>query len=270
MDAKRVRLFHSDAGEAKSRVRELKTFGYRVEWTRVGPEVLRNIRKKPPAAFIIDLARAPAQGRDIGIYIRHHKATRYIPIVFVNGAAEKATRVRKHLPDAIYTEWYGIKKALEQAIMHPAAQPRVPKSLFAAYAGTPLVKKLGIKPHDVVLLIDAPSDFPKVLVDLPEGVVLKGRLSSKNDLAIWFVKSQGVLNRRIKKITRVVGQGGLWIVWPKSSSGISSDLTQTVVRQAGLGVGLVDYRVCAVDQIWSGLKFAVRKKRFAVGGKEGA
>jgi CheY-like chemotaxis protein len=270
MYAKRVMLFHSDAGEARSRVRALKTFGYGVEWRMVDPEVLRNIRKKPPAAFVIDLARTPAQGRDIGIYIRHHKTTRNIPIVFVNGEAEKVTRIREHLPDATYTEWDGIKKALKQAIMHPAAQPRVPKSLFAGYAGTPLFKKLGIKPHYVVVLVDAPSNSPSVLVDLPEGVVLQRRMSRNNDLAIWFVRSQGVLNRRIKKISAVVGKGGLWIVWPKRSSGISSDLTQTTVRQAGLGAGLVDYRVCAVDQIWSGLKFAVRKKRCAVADREGA
>lgn len=270
MHAQRVRLFHSDACEARSRMRELKTFGYRVEWQKIDPEVLRNIRKKPPVAIVIDLTRAPSQGRDIGMYIRHHKATRNIPIVFVDGEAEKVAQIKEHLPDAIYAEWGGIKKVLKRAVMHPPVQPHAPRSLFAVYSRTPLVRKLGIKPQDVVVLIDAPEDFARKLVDLPMGVALRERVNSNNNLMIWFVKSREVLEKRINKITGFVRKGGIWIVWPKMSSGISSDLTQTMVRRAGLRAGLVDYKVCAVDQTWAGLKFAVRKKSGNIAGREGA
>ena len=270
MHAQRVRLFHSDAGEARSRMRELKTFGYRVEWQKIDPEVLRNIRKKPPVAIVIDLTRAPCQGRDIGIYVRHYKATRHIPIVFVGGEHEKIAGIRKYLPDAVYTDWHAIKRALSRAIGHPPADPVASEFVFAGYSDKPLVKKLGIKPCNVVWFINPPGDFQKMLAGLLEGVVIQRRMSRKSDLVIWFVKSQGVLNKRIKKITSVVGKGGLWIVWPKMSSGISSGLTQTMVRRAGLRAGLVDYKVCPVDQTWAGLKFAVRKKSSNIVDREGA
>jgi len=258
MHTKRVIFFPGDPVEAKSQIRELKKIGYKVEWQSVNPQVLRDIRENPPAAVIIDLTRAPGQGRDIGIYIRHHKATRKVAVVFVNGEPEKVTRIKKHLPDAVYTEWRGIQNSLKRAIAHPPMKPRVPKSLLAGYSDTPLAKKLGIKPRSIVVLVDAPRNIGKVLIDLPKDVVLKRRLSKNNDMMIWFVRSQKDTRGRIREIASRVGNGGLWIVWPKKVSSISSDLSQKDVREIGLSVGLVDYKVCAIDKTWAGLKFARR------------
>ncbi|KPK63013.1 hypothetical protein AMJ83_08845 [candidate division WOR_3 bacterium SM23_42] len=130
---------------------------------------------------------------------------------------------------------------------------------MAGYSCAPLVKKLGIKPNSVITLVNAPRNFGKTLKDMPEGVILQKRLSKKNNLIIWFVKSQKILKSSIRRMITLVGKGGLWIVWPKKSSGMASDLTQRSVREVGLAAGLVDYKICAIDQTWSGLKFAHRK-----------
>jgi len=259
MSAQRVILFHQDKVEARSRVRELKKAGYKSEWQAVSPQALRALRENPPAAIIIDLTRASGQGRDIGIYIRHYKATRNIPIVFVNGEPEKVARIKKHLPDATFAEWRGIKVALKRAIERPPAAPIIPKSLLAGYSTTPPARKLGIKPKSVVVLINAPCNVEKILPDLQEGVVIKRRLSKNNDMIIWFVESQRDMQRRIRKIVSMIGNGCIWIAWPKKNSVIPFDLSQKDVRAIGLNAGLVDYKVCSIDETWAGLKFARRK-----------
>jgi hypothetical protein len=95
---------------------------------------------------------------------------------------------------------------------------------------------------------------------LPEGVRLVERYQAALDLILWFVRSRDELERAMDKWAARVGKGGLWIIWPKKSSGIQSDLTQAVVRRAGLDAGLVDYKIASMDETWSGLRFSVRKK----------
>jgi len=256
---KTVRLFHWNATEAKKRLKKLRASGYDVVYETMSPAVLRAVKKKPPAAILIDLGRLPSQGRDIGIYVRHYKVTRNVPIVFVGGKPGKIIEVKRHLPDAVYTDWADIKEALREAIACPPRKPLATKSTLAGYSCAPLVKKLGIKPNSVITLVNAPRNFGKTLKDMPEGVILQKRLSKKNNLIIWFVKSQKILKSSIRRMITLVGKGGLWIVWPKKSSGMASDLTQRSVREVGLAAGLVDYKICAIDQTWSGLKFAHRK-----------
>ena len=170
-----------------------------------------------------------------------------------------AVQIKKHLPDAVYTERRRIKTALKRAIAHPPTAPVKPESLLAGYSRTPLVKKLGIKPKFNIVLIDAPNDFQKALGTMPSGVVMRTSLTQQNDMMIWFVRSKKKLETRMSRIVSFVARGGLWIVWPKKASRISSDLSQKQVRAAGLNAGLVDYKVCAIDETWSGLKFALRK-----------
>ena len=127
----------------------------------------------------------------------------------------------------------------------------------AGYSGTPLVRKLGIKPATRLALVGAPDGFVAMLDGMPESVQVLARVSGRPELVVWFVASRLGLERRIPAIARQMGQG-LWIAWPKKSSGVASDLTEDVVRAAGLAHGLVDYKVCAIDGTWSGLKFARR------------
>jgi hypothetical protein len=137
---------------------------------------------------------------------------------------------------------------------------------MVGYSGTPLAKKLGIKPESLVALLGAPSDFEQRLTGLPEGVRFTTRAAGAPALVIWFATSRRHLDSRAADVARLVVGGragqagsGLWIAWPKKASGVTTDLTEDVVRRAGLAHGLVDYKVCAIDTTWSGLKFARRR-----------
>jgi len=130
----------------------------------------------------------------------------------------------------------------------------------AAYSGTPLPKKLGIQPEIVVLLRNAPQDFAQTLGELPDGVRLRTDRRGRHDLGIWFVRSQSELQAGVTDMAAKLGRLGLWIAWPKLSSPLAGDLREDDVRRAGLAQGLVDFKVCAIDQDWSGLKFQRRRK----------
>jgi hypothetical protein len=140
----------------------------------------------------------------------------------------------------------------------PAGKAR-PAGKPAGYSGTPLPQKLGIKSGTSVALVDAPADFARTLGALPEGVVLRGDARSDTGLTLWFVRARKDLAHGIARMARRAGDGALWIAWPKLGSALASDLREGVVRDAALAEGLVDYKVCAIDGTWSGLKFARRK-----------
>jgi len=255
----RVRLIHWNAEEAKERADRLKSENHHAVYEPLDPPgALRDLRENPPAAVVIDLSRLPMQGRDFGLALRHYKTTRSIALVFVAGDAEKVERVRMSLPDAVFTTWDQIHTALREAIANPSAVTVAPRSLLAGYADTPLSKKLGIAPSTVVALVDAPPGVEDILGELPEGVKLRMQTKGRRDLTIWFTRSREELEEGIERMALWVQQGPLWIAWPKKGSPQGSDLTQAVVRKVGLAAGLVDYKVCAIDAIWSGLLFTRR------------
>jgi len=257
----RVRLIHWKAEEAAQRIETLRAAGYEVEYQMLDGENYRALRNDPPAAFVIDLSRSPSLGRDVGTGLRVFKGTRHVPLVFVEGEPEKVERVKQTLPDASYTTWGKIRSALKAAIAKPPINPVKPESNLAGYSGTPLPKKLGIKPNSTVALINAPRGFETTLGALPEGVTFPAEAERDSDLIIWFIRMRFELESGVNQMRDLTGNGGLWIVWPKKSSGVVSDLTENIVRDTGLAVGLVDYKVCAIDATWSGLKFAVRKTK---------
>jgi hypothetical protein len=198
----------------------------------------------------------------VGVWLRRQKATRHIPLVLAGGAPETLARVRELLPDAAYTEWDRIGAALRKAIRSRPAEPIVPE-IPHFYSGTPLPKKLGIKAGSVVALLGAPPGFERTLGPLPEEVRLRRQARGHPDLILLFVKSAAELARRFPAAARAMADGGsLWIVWrPKKASGVASDLDQAAVRAFGLAAGFVDYKICAVDETWSGLRFARRRGR---------
>jgi hypothetical protein len=202
----------------------------------------------------------PSHGRDIALHLRKSKRTRAIPLVFAAGEEGKVKQVKATVPDATYTAWSHIRSALKRAIASPPKSPVIPESHLSGYSGTPLPKKLGIKPGMVVAVVHAPGELVTLLQPLPDNVVIRDHLRGHFDLIIWFTKSAAELNRRIARMAAAVEGGGLWIAWPKKASGINSDLTQAMVREVGLASGLVDYKICAIDATWSGLKFAKRKR----------
>jgi hypothetical protein len=129
----------------------------------------------------------------------------------------------------------------------------------AGYSGTPLPRKLGIKAESRVGLIGAPHDFDDVLGELPPGVSVRRRVQGRFDVLVVFVQKRSELERRMPALKQALDQaGGLWVAWPKRSSGVATDLGEGTVRELGLGSGLVDNKVCAIDATWSGLRFVYR------------
>jgi hypothetical protein len=131
---------------------------------------------------------------------------------------------------------------------------------MAGYSGTPLVKKLGIKPGFNIAFANAPSGFVEDL-DLPSGVSIDSRSVKQLDFAHLFVKSEKELKTKFSEYAKRLNSSGmLWVSWPKKSSGVTTDLSEGIVRAHGLSAGLVDVKICAVDDVWSGLKFVYRLK----------
>jgi hypothetical protein len=130
---------------------------------------------------------------------------------------------------------------------------------MAGYSGKPLVKKLGIKEGSRVALVHSPKGFKTELGTLPARAKLVSSTSDSLDVILLFVKSEADLKKEFAPLaTDLVGNGMLWIVWPKKSSGVATDLSFTNVQKVGLNAGLVDVKICAVNDIWSGLKFVYR------------
>lgn len=258
---RRVRLIHWDPGTARVTADLLREAGYRVDAKPFDAAAFRALKQSPPDAVVIDLGRVPSHGRDVALGIRRAKATRHVPLVFVEGDPSKVARIRKQIPDAVYAPWRTIRSSLKRAMASPPAEPVVPSSGLAGYSGTPLVKKLGIKVGSKVHLVGSPSGFEKTLGPLPSGAKTRRRSGGTLDLIIWFVRSRKELEDKIQRIAGTMGKDGMWIAWPKKASGVESDVDQTVVREVGLGNGLVDFKICSIDETWSGLKFTRRRKK---------
>ena len=129
------------------------------------------------------------------------------------------------------------------------------------YSGTPLVKKLGIKPRSRVWAKGAPKHYKKLLGPLPAGVTISRRAGKQLDLIHYFASSRSRLRLDLKVLrARIKRDGAIWVSWPKNASGVATDLTEDGIRELALPLGLVDIKVCAVDETWSGLKLVIRKQ----------
>ncbi|MET0421979.1 MAG: DUF3052 domain-containing protein [Acidimicrobiia bacterium] len=127
------------------------------------------------------------------------------------------------------------------------------------YSGTPLPKKLGIRDGTRVAIVAPPAGFDGVLGSLPDGVQVTHQARGRCDVIVFFVTRRAELTRRFPAFARaLVPDGGLWVAWPKRTSGVATDLREGEVRDVGLDAGLVDNKVCAIDSIWSGLRFVHR------------
>ncbi|HET9729077.1 MAG TPA: DUF3052 domain-containing protein [Acidimicrobiia bacterium] len=140
---------------------------------------------------------------------------------------------------------------------------------MAGYSGSSLPTKLGIKTGARVALVRAPNDFEDALYPLPDGVQLRTQARGALDVVLFFATRRAELERRFDGLARAVApHGGLWIAWPKRTACVATDLRESGVRELGLAHGLVDNKVCAIDDVWSGLRFVYRlKDRAAANGK---
>ena len=127
------------------------------------------------------------------------------------------------------------------------------------YSGTPLPRKLGIKPGHRVLALNAPGGFEATLGELPDGVAVRATARGKGDVIVSFHDRRSELARRMPKLRELMEPAsGLWIAWPKRASKLPTDLTEDVVRELALANTLVDNKVCAIDDTWSGLRLVIR------------
>jgi len=130
---------------------------------------------------------------------------------------------------------------------------------MAGYSGTPLPKKLGIRDKYSVVLVNAPDRFERILHPMPAGAEIVTEAKGAN-VALVFVTSQAELARDFRPLAKALPEKtALWVSWPKKASGVKTDLSENLIREFGLGAGWVDYKVCAIDETWSGLCFARRK-----------
>jgi hypothetical protein len=131
----------------------------------------------------------------------------------------------------------------------------------SGYSGTPLLDKLGIKPGHKLSYVNPPENFGDLVGELPDGAKVRSNLDGPLDVIVCFVKERRVLQQRLPALRRALAKDGmLWVAWPKKASKVETDMTEDVVRQVVLPTGLVDNKVCAIDETWSGLKLVVRKE----------
>jgi CheY-like chemotaxis protein len=256
----RIRLVHWKAEEVPERVARLEAEGYTVDGAVPGTSIgVRQLREDPPDAFVIDLGRLPSHGREVARALRESKPLRAIPLVFVDGAEEKVDAIRAELPDATYTVWDDVGADLRWAIEHPPADPVVPASDSGPRSGTPLAQKLGIREGTTIALLDAPAGIEETLAPLPGEVTLRRGNRGAREMTLWFVISRAELERRFDAVAGTVGEGTLWMAWPKRSSGVETDLSEDAFREVALAAGMVDTKVCAIDDVWSGLRLTRRR-----------
>jgi hypothetical protein len=134
---------------------------------------------------------------------------------------------------------------------------------MAGYSGTPLAKKLGIKEGHTVGLVNAPDGFTALLAPLPAAVSLVAGVRGRRDVVVMFARKRSEIESKLAALTKAVfPDGGIWIAWPKKAAakqlGIATDITEDTVREVALPTGLVDNKVCAIDETWSGLRLVVR------------
>lgn len=256
----RLRLIHWKSEEAEQRASVIRALGYEVDARKMDGSSMKEFRSDPPAAVVIDLSRLPSHGREVAVALRQSKSTRLIPLVFVEGDPDKVRGVKKMLPDARFTSYARLGPVLEDVLQTPVREAVVPKPLSGPDSPTPLAKKLGLKYGEKVAVVNAPVE---VWERLPDYELCEG-MDSGLGMHLWFVRSEKELRGALGKMVKVAEKSGLWILWPKKGSGVACDLNGNLVRELVLPRNLVDFKICAFDETWSGMRFAVRKKQKTV------
>ena len=132
---------------------------------------------------------------------------------------------------------------------------------MAGYSGTPLPQKLGIKPGTIVVAIDVPENYRKLLGQIPSGVNFATRPVGNSKFIHLFATRRSELEKQLSNLRQKIAEdAAVWVSWPKKSSGVATDITEDVIRAVALPLGFVDIKVCAVDETWSGLKLMIRKE----------
>jgi CheY-like chemotaxis protein len=251
----RICLFHWNAEEAKPLVKVLEAAGHSVEH-RGQMASYREVRANPPEAIVIDLSRLPSHGRELAIFFRGSKKTRHVPIVFVGGEAEKVERVKKLLPDAAYTAAARLRGAVKAALAKPVINPVTPKLMMQRWGDRSTAQKLGIGKGARVAVIDPPSDYARAIGALPEGAYLEADPTEDCAMTLWFVHGVAEFHSALPRMRQIAARSRLWIFWRKNKR---DGLDGNIIRSGANAVGLVDYKICSVNETWSGMVFTVKR-----------
>lgn len=259
-----LRLVCWNAADAERRAAALRRAGYRIIADPLANPggAVRYFRELNPDAVVIDLDRLPSHGRELGMSLRASKSTCHLPLIFAGGVAEKVHAIRAAIPGAIFAAWDEATAAIERAMSRPSG-PRLRSPELPRPTGPgALERKLDIKPQTRYALIALSGDtswLTELLTSVPDGAVAQRRIDHSTTLALFIVETRGDLARAFALArTTLPAAASFWIIHPKQSSRLAADFNQDTVREAGLADGFVDYKVCAVDNDWSALKFAQR------------
>jgi len=247
----RVLVIHREPAEAAALAGRLRDRGIDAHpYLSLGTRGFREVRGNPPEAILIDLTRLPSYGKAMGVMLRENKSLGSIPLVFVTGDPAKTGIVKRVLPDATYAQWCDVHAAIERAIARPRAvkAPRMPQRSVA--------QKLGIGAGTTLALCNPP---PGYTLELPEGVS-SGKADEAGVVMFW-ARTEAALDRELPRLAKIMTKGRrVWLLWPKRTSGVETNLTMPRVRELANGYGLTDYKVCAVDQTWSAMAVGPRRR----------
>lgn len=243
----RVALVHWKEGEQPERLQHIDAAGHQpIRTPTEETPILRQLRADPPDAVVISLERMPFCGREVAIRLRKSPKTRQVPFLFLGGPADKVATLAAMFADGVFVdEWEVVGEGITDALALDPATLGPP----GAKPTVSLAKKLGVEPGMGVYLVDPPDPLPVGL--LGEGHV-RDELEGSG-LTVAFVRDRRALDRAFE-----LHGPHLWVAHPKKSTGLA-DFTQDDVRAAGLAAGWVDYKVAAIDETWSGLKFAAER-----------
>ncbi len=256
----RIRLLHWKAKEAEPLIQLLRGAGHNIEYDEeFRPALMRRWRESPPDAFVIDLSRLPSHGREIAIALRQSRGTRRTPIIFCNGVEEKVESIRSQMPDAAYCNSASLPSTLKRSLAKKPSDPVVPIPMMERYASRTAAQKLGIKERSTVAVIDAPGDYLRVLGEMPQGVEICEETAEKATVTLCFIHEAESLPAKLSGLREVAGVGKLWVLWRKGGSAARGDVTEPQVRTQAIDLGLVDYKICSVNEIWTGMLFALKR-----------
>lgn len=203
-----------------------------------------------PDAFVISLDRLPSHGRDIGWHLHQRKATRQVPLLYVDGDPAKVAKIRELLPEAVYTTWNDVAEAVRAALANPvAAMPRAKSPVIGI---APLHSKLGLKEGMHIALIGAPAPFETLVPSLPGGIVIHEMPSPSDvEMTLWFVRSEEEFFEDVPAIAPLLGKKPrLWVFYRKGKG-----VTWMGMLEAAGEQGLAQFKVMRLDDVWAGVAF---------------
>lgn len=258
----RIRYINWNAAEADEYLEKLRARGFDVEYDeRPASREMAEWRATPPDLFLIDLTRLPSHGREVGVALRNYKTLRSVPLVFLDGKPDKVERVKQVLPDAVYVRTGKLIPALKRALREgPVKEAVRPAAMMERYGLRTVAHKVGIEANSAVALWEAPGGVEQIFVGLPEGVRWVEPEDESATLAVFFAREEESLREAFRLARRCGHLKKIWVARQKASSKRkAAAVSETLLRETGLAMGFVDYKVCGLSEEWSGLLFARKK-----------